>query len=175
MRQELKQAAAQKLGSVRSRRAEPASEVERVLLRALVLPESDPARQRAAQGLSEDPAWYDGLPAAPLFDALAHAPAPENPLDAAPDDHTRALLAEVLASTSDPTLEPPTHGQTPPSPADRVENALETLKYKHMQRRKRELRTLIAEAERKGDQETAVKLSHELRTVEHELAALKAS
>ncbi len=143
LRQELKQAAAQKLGSVRSRRAEPASEVERVLLRALVLPESDEARQRAAKGLAEQPEWYDGSPAAPLFEALAHLPAPDNPLDAAPDDSSRALLAEVLASASDPAAQPL---------AQQVENAFRTLHRRHLDRRQREIRAAIGEAERRGDQ-----------------------
>lgn len=150
MRQELKEAAAARLSSVRSRRLEPANETERVLLRALVLPERDEARQRAAAALTENPAWYDGTAAAPLLEALAHAPAPANPLDAAPDDATRAMLAEVLASQP----EAPDHAvsrTTPQSMLDQVENALLTLASRHLERRQRELRTAIAEAERRGD------------------------
>ena len=44
MRQELKQAAAHRLASVPAQRKETLTETERILLRALVLPESDPAR-----------------------------------------------------------------------------------------------------------------------------------
>ena len=171
MRQELKQAATQKLGSVRAHRAQPASEVERVLLRALVLPESDQARIRAAQGLSEHPEWYDGLPAAPLFESLANLPAPSNPLDAAPDDSSRALLAEVLATASDPA--PEGSGQsTPQPPVQQVENAFRTLRTQYLQRRKRELKRTIAEAERRGDEEVAAKMSSDLRSIDRALREL---
>ncbi len=119
LRQELKDAAANRLSSVRSRRLEPATEIERVLLRALVLPRGDPARELAAAELLAHPEWYDGLGAAQLFEALAHAPVPSNPLDAAPDDATRTLLAEVLASQpdADTAALPAQRGTTPQSPA----------------------------------------------------------
>jgi DNA primase len=151
-RQELKQAAAQRLGSVRSHRHEPANEIERILLRALVLPERDSARQAAAPALAEHPEWYDGMNAAPLFDALAHAPAPGNPLDSAPDDATRAMLAEVLASQPDPDAALPAQRGSPLLDlAAQVEEALRSLEQRHLERRQRELRSAIAEAERRGD------------------------
>ena len=152
MRQELKDAAAQRLGSVRSHRHEPANETERVLLRSLVLPERDPARQAAANALAEHPEWYDGMNAAPLFDALAHGPAPDNPIDAAPDDTTRAMLAEVLASQPDAEdALPAQRGGPQLSLVDQVEEALRSLHHRHLERRQRELRASIAEAERRGD------------------------
>src|SRR5258708_25414217 len=61
MRQELRQAAAQRVESVRSHSHDPASETERILLRALVLPENDSARVLAAEELAQHPEWYDGL------------------------------------------------------------------------------------------------------------------
>jgi DNA primase len=155
MRQELKQAAAAKLASVRAHRPQPASEIERVLLRALVQPESDPARQRAAAGLAENPTWYEGLPAAALLESLANAPAPDNPLDAAPDNDACALLAEVLASTH------ATPEATPGTPVAEVENAFQTLHRRYLERRQRELRAAIAEAERRNDQEMVSKLLQE--------------
>ena len=165
LRQELKQAAAQRLGSVRSHRAEPASELERVLLRALVRPESDTARQRAAAGLAEHPEWYEGLGSAPLLETLAHAPAPDNPLDAAPDDSSRAMLAEVLASAGDaPSADP----------ARQVEEAFRTLQRRHLERRQRELRTAIAEAERRGDQTMVNTLLQEKLRVSRMLRELDA-
>jgi DNA primase len=173
LRQELKQAAAQKLASVRQHRPEPASEIERVLLRALVLPETDPTRQRAAAGLAEHPEWYEALPAAPVFEALVHAPAPDNPLDAAPDTTSRAILAEVLASAADPAQEPGRNSPQPP--AQQVENAFRTLRRRHLERRQRELRAGIAEAERRGDQPMVdtlllekVRISRALRELEAE-------
>jgi len=151
MRQELKHAAANRLSSVRSRRLDPATETERVLLRALVLSEKEEARSLAAAGLAQHPEWYEGISAAPLFDALAHSPAPDNPLDAAPDDDLRTMLAEVLASLPDPEATP-LRGPAPQTLAEQVEHALHSLHHRYLELRQRELRASIAEAERRGDQ-----------------------
>ncbi len=66
----------------------------------------DDARAAAANGLAEHPDWYEGMGAAPLFDALAQLLVPRNPLDAAPDDATRACS---------PKSSPPSPTPTPPS------------------------------------------------------------
>jgi DNA primase len=156
LRQELKQAAQQRLRSVPSYRPLPASETERVLLRALVAPNTphglDPAREQAVSGLEEHPEWFDGLPAGPLIDALVHAPVPENPLDAAPDDSLRAMLAEVLASTIDTSTatQQQARGEAQ-SVKDQIANALHALRTRYLERRQRELRAAIAEAERRGE------------------------
>jgi DNA primase len=152
LRQELKQAAAQRLASVKAYRPAAASETERVLLRALVLPEHDEARVQAVSGLEEYPEWYEGMPAGPLIEALVHAPAPENPLDAAPDDGSRAMLAEVLGSVVDTST--PSQRQARGEPqglAEQIANALHALAFRYLERRQRELRGAIAEAERRGD------------------------
>jgi len=173
MRQELKQAAAQRLSSVRSRQMDPASETERVLLRALVLPERDEARRIAAEALAEHREWYEGLPAAPLFDALAQASAPDNPLDAAPDDTSRAMLAEVLASQPEVAASAGTlHKIAPQTMAEQVENALVTLKTRYLERRQRELRSAIAEAERRGDHGMVETLTLEKMKVDRALREL---
>ncbi len=168
MRQELKEAAAARLSSVRSRRLDPANETERVLLRALVLPERDVARQRAASALTDHPEWYDGTAAAPLLEALAHSPAPSKPLDAAPDDATRAMLAEVLASQ--PEVPDQTISRTvPQTMLEQVENALLTLSTRHLERRQRELRAAIAEAERRGDHVMVESLTLEKMKIDRSL------
>ena len=170
MRQELKQAAAQRLRSVRSRSFEPASETERVLLRALVLPEQDDARRAAADALVEHPEWYEGLPAAGLFDALAHGPAPANPLDAAADDPSRTLLAEVLASHPDDSdTSDALRKLVPQTPAEQVGNALLTLHERYLKRRQEELRAAIAEAERRGDHAMVEMLTLEKMKVDRSL------
>ena len=168
LRQELKDAASNRLSSVRSRRLDPATEIERVLLRALVLPEQEEARQRAATALAEHPEWYDGSAAAPLLEALAHAPAPSNPLDAAPDDATRAMLAEVLASQPD-TPAASVSRTLPQTMLEQVENALHTLSTRHLERRQRELRSAIAEAERRGDQAMVQTLTREKMKIDRAL------
>jgi DNA primase len=156
LRQELRQAAAQRVESVRSHSHDPASETERILLRALVLPEDDPARQLAATRLSENPGWYDGLPSSVILETLASASPPANPLDAASDQPGRVLLARALEQ---PDLEDLT--VTPKSMTEQVDDALHTLERRHLERQQRELRTLLAEAERRGDDEMLSRLIQE--------------
>ncbi|SNT31159.1 DNA primase [Granulicella rosea] len=164
LRQELKQAAAQRVESVRAHRVEPISETERVLLRALVLPETDPARVLAAEKLADNPEWYEGLPAAPLFDVLAHNVVPGNPLDAAPDNATRAMLAQVLQ-----TIPEAVEGSPQQSMEEQTENALQALAYERLKRQQRDLRAAIADAERRGDAELAMTLMNEKMQVDRAL------
>ncbi|WP_213805622.1 DNA primase [Granulicella sp. dw_53] len=163
LRQELKQAAAQRVESVRSHSGEPASEIERVLLRALVLPEDDPARILAAEQLQLHPEWYDTLPAATVLESLANAPAPANPLDAAPDNQGRVLLARALEHAPDQTSSQST------SIFDQVEDVLHILERDWMGRRQREIRSLIAEADRRGDQDMLSKLNTEKVQIDNKL------
>lgn len=165
LRQELKQAAAQRVESVRAHTSDPASETERVLLRALVLPENDSARTLAAEQLAQHPEWYDTLPAAAVLEALANAPAPPNPLDAAPDQQSRVLLARALQDADDPAE---ASSQTQ-SMTEQVENALHTLKRRQLERRQIELRTLMAEAERRGDDEMSAKFTAEKLQIDRNL------
>ena len=160
MRQELKQAAAQRVASVPAHREEPLTETERILLRALVLPESDAARIIASTHLMEHPAWIADLATADLLDALAHAPAPANPLDAATSDEARAHLAHALDHTPQSTDPPLT---------EQVEGALHTLEHLRLERRQRELRSQIAEADRRGDQAMLGQLIQEKVDVDKQL------
>jgi DNA primase len=160
MRQELKQAAAKRVASVPAHRSEPLTETERILLRALVLPESDAARIIASTRLAEHPEWIADLATADLLDALANTPAPSNPLDAASTDEARAHLALALDHTPQPTDPPLT---------DQVEGALYTLEHRRLERRQRELRSQIAEADRRGDQEMLVRLIQEKLEIDRQL------
>jgi len=162
MRQELKQAAVHRLASVPAQRKELLTETERVLLRALVLPESDPARKLAARRLAENSAWIADLATADLLDTLANAPAPSNPLDAAASDEARALLAQALEYTP---------AKNDPALVAQVEDALHTLEERRLERRQRELRSQIAEADRRGDQEMLTQLIAEKLEVDRKLRA----
>jgi DNA primase len=164
-KKEFEQAASQRVESVRSRAQDPASETERVLIRALVLPEHDPARTLAAEQLIQHPEWYDSLPAAALLESLSNAPVPPNPLDAAPDQPSRTLLAYTLQNAEDPVAA----SSNTQSMTERVQNALDTLAYRQLERRQRELRTLMAEADRRGDQEMLRKLTAEKLQVDRKL------
>jgi DNA primase len=149
MREELKQAAAQRVASVPTHREEPLTETERILLRALVLKESETARMIASTSIADHPEWIADLATADLLDALAHAPAPANPLDAASTEEARAHLAHALDYSPQPS-DPPLTVQ--------VEGALHTLEQRRLERRQRELRSQIAEADRRGDQEMLARL-----------------
>jgi DNA primase len=160
MRQELKQAAAQRTASIPAQRAEPLTETERILLRALVLPEADPARIVASIQIADHPEWIADLATANLLDTLAHAPAPANPFDAASTVELRDHLAHALEHAPAPT-EPPLVTQ--------VENALHTLEHRRLERRQRELRSQIAEADRRGDQEMLKQLMTEKLDIDRQL------
>ena len=163
VKQELQHAATHRLASVRSTSAEGLSQTERILLRALVLPEHDPIRQRTASELISHPEWMDGMTAGELIEALAAQPVGDNPLDAAPDDRSRELLARLLSE--DAIGDPATL-------AVDVRNALHALERTRLERRRNELKAMIAGAERRGDidmvtklQDEAVQINSALRTL----------
>jgi DNA primase len=157
---EVKQAAAQRTASIPAHRAEPLTETERILLRALVLPESDPARVIASTHLAEHPEWIADLATADLLDALAHSPAPPNPLDAAQTIEARAHLALALDHSP--------HASEAPLTVQ-VEGALHTLELRRLQRRQRELRSQIAEADRRGDQPMLTQFIQEKLHIDRQL------
>jgi len=163
--EELRTAAAQRLSSVRANTDAPVSETERVLLRALALPASDPAHTLAAEAITQHPQWVEGLATSDLLEALANAAAEENqnPLDLAPDEHSRNLLASVLLQSEAPEGE---------GLAFAVNDALSSLERRALERRQRELRTLIAEADRKGDQPMVNQLTEELQHLNRTLRGL---
>ena len=155
----MKQAAQQRLESVKAAQPKAVSEIERILLMALVLPDADSARQLAAEQLAANPEWVADLASAELMEVLANGPSPDNPLAAAPDDASRMLLASVMhqATGENENLH------------EQVKDALQTLHERRLERRLRELRTLIAEATRRGDEAMLRQLAHEKLTVEREL------
>lgn len=162
--QELKQAAQQRLESVRAPQARAVTEVERILLSALILPDADSARALAAETLAANPGWFGELPTAAVMEVLANAPAPENPLDAAPDAGARALLASALHAS----WEIPEAEQARQSLAERVRGALQTLKERYQERRGRELRAAMNEAQRRGDEAMLQRLMQEKIALDRE-------
>ena len=142
VRQELQHAATHRLESVRSNAGQAMNETERILLRALVMPETSRARRRAASEIAVHPEWLEGMAAGELIEALALAPAGSNPLDTAPDDRSREVLARVLhedAGIDEAMLDA------------EIGNVLHTLERRRLERRQRELRSMMVEAERRGD------------------------
>jgi DNA primase len=160
LRQELKQAAAQRTASIPAQRRRTAHR--------------DGARPAARAGAAGDQpgaghrfypagrasAWTADLATADLLDALANAPAPSNPLDAASTDELRAHLANALDHA-------PAPGEA--SLVDQVEGALDALEGRRLKRRQRELRSQIAEADRRGDQEMLKQLIAEKLDIDRRL------
>src|SRR5215469_5136721 len=162
--QELKQAAQQRLESVRAPQPRAVTEVERILLSALVLPEADSARRMAADTLTAHPEWASELPTSAVIEVLTNAPAPDNPFDAAPDPGSRALLAAALHASS----ELPEADSERQNLLDRVQGALQTLQERYRDRRSRELRAAMSEAQRRGDESMLNQLMQEKIALDRE-------
>ena len=139
LREELRQAALKRRDHIETR-ATPLTEVERVLLRALAIndPENERARRLATMALAEQPAWFEHLGACAALLALA-ARQSRDPMDVVEDPAQRALLAETLMA------------ETKPPGESEVQSAIQEIHERAIESRQRELRTLIAEAERRGD------------------------
>jgi len=139
LREELRQAALKRKDHIETR-ASILTEVERVLLRALAItdPENETARRRTGHAIAEQPAWFEHLGAYPALRALAGRQAGD-PMDAVEDPAQRAMLAAVLLAE----VKPPEENE--------VESAIQELEERAVVSRVRDLRALIAEAERRGD------------------------
>ena len=139
LREELRQAALRRRDHVEVR-AGSLTEVERVLLRALAItaPENQGARRLAAEALAQQPAWFERLGTFSALQALAVRQA-KDPMDVVEDPAQRAMLAEVLLAET-----------KPPGEAE-VQSAIQEIQERAIANRQRDLRALIAEAERRGD------------------------
>ncbi len=139
LREELRQAALRRRDHIEAR-ATTLTEVERVLLRALAIddPENARARRLAAMALAEQPTWFEHLGCFAALQALSTRQA-RDPMDVIEDEAQRALLAETLLA------------ETKPPEETEVQSAIQEIHERAIVRRQRELRELIAEAERRGD------------------------
>jgi DNA primase len=139
LREELRQAALRRRDHVEAR-ATALTEVERVLLRALCIddPEFERSRRLAIEALAQQPAWFEHLGSLVALQALAGR-ATRDPMDVVEDPEQRALLAEALLA------------ETKPPEEIELQSALQEIQERAIESRQRELRTLIAEAERRGD------------------------
>jgi DNA primase len=139
MREELRQAALKRRDRVETRTA-ALSGVEKVLLRALAVtdPDFEPSRRLAAAMIAQQPSWFEHLGAFPALQALAGRQA-RDPMDVVEDEAQRALLAETLLA------------ETRPPEETEVLSAIQEVQERSIESRLRDLRALIAEAERGGD------------------------
>ncbi len=139
LREELRQAALKRRDHIETRTT-ALTEVERVLLRALAIddPENEDARRLAAQALADQPTWFEHLGTYWALEALAGRQA-RDPMDVVEDPAQRALLAEALLA------------EVKPPETSEVRGAIQEIHERAIEHRQRELRSLIADAERRGD------------------------
>jgi DNA primase len=139
LREELRQAALKRRDHIEVRAA-TLTEVERVLLRALAItdPEFERGRRLAIDAILTQPAWFEPLGTFAAMQALALRQSAD-PMDVVPDEGQRALLAEALLAE----VKPPEESE--------IQSAIQEIQERAIASRLRDLRTLIAEAERRGD------------------------
>jgi DNA primase len=160
LREELRQAALTRRDRIEVK-ASALTEVERVLLRALAITDADheQARRLAARALAEQPAWFEHLGTCAALHSLSTR-ASGDPMEAVPDEHQRALLAEALL------------GETRPPETAEVLGAVQEIQERALEQRQRQLRTLIAEAERKGDVDELATLAQQRMEIDRTLRQL---
>jgi DNA primase len=139
LREELRMAALKRRDHVEARPT-ALTGVERVLLRALSVtdPEGAEARRLAVEAVLQQPAWFEHLGAFQAMQALAQRGA-RDPMGAVETPAQKSLLAEALLAET----RPPEEGE--------VTGALQEVQERTIEGRLRDLRALIAEAERQGD------------------------
>jgi DNA primase len=159
LRQELKQAALARRTDVRANASTATgwSEAEKLLLRALTLPAGQPARELARQRMLEEPSLCEGLSASVLLAAFVAAETISNPFDLAPDESSRHLLAAALLNGSQ-EIQP-----------EQVEDAFHSLRRSRLERRQRELRRSLTEAELRNDTAAVQELMTEKIALDREL------
>lgn len=154
VRQELRHAATNRAAPIKPPAEPQISEAEKIVVRLLApgaLPELNELRHTAIDVLSSE-GLIDGLPAQPLLELLL------SPLEGSTgSDSDQRQLAQILMQESDEITE------------ELVGSAIEALRRRKMERRKRELNTNIAEAERKSDAAALAVLLQEKLAIEKAL------
>jgi DNA primase len=172
--QELRHAASTRSSTVKPPAEPPVTDAERILIRALaaggqldVEPGSNPASEPAEQLDPQRQARYAltaerlhlGLAAESLLEALlASDEVAADPMALPLSDSDRRLLASTLLREDEPLT------------ADLLEEALEALRRRHLEGQRRQLRTQIAEAERKNDAQALARLMQEKVKLDRALA-----
>ena len=137
MRENFKQDAVKRRDRV-THTAPALNECERVLLRALASPTESAAFVCAATALEDQPACFEPLTVAPILIQLAKRGAVD-PLDVLPEGASRTLLAQLLMNEGEPVT------------SEEVNAAIAAARQIFLERRQRELKAAILEAERRGD------------------------
>ena len=160
LRQELRQAAAQRSESVRSTAGRPVPNAERILLAVLCQFEDMKARDIVQKQLIDNPSFYEGRVTTQLIEGLLNADSTTNILDLAVDPSSKLLLAQVL------------HDGQPDyksSMEEVAKHAIATLALEALKHRRREVLYEISEAARRGDYDTQLKLARERTDIDRKV------
>jgi DNA primase len=158
LREELKQAAAKRRDAIANTTV-GVDECERVLIRALAAPPADAAHRAATDALDRQPEIFEELSATPLLEQLRDRGAAD-PVESVAEGRDRQIVAQVLFAEFEPIT------------AEQVAAAIQPLHHRYLGRRQRELRALIAEAERKGDWGKVAELTNEKMKLDRQLRDL---
>jgi len=160
LREELRQAALHRRDHVEAKTS-ALTEVERVLLRALAIDDLayERSRRLAIEALAQQPAWFEHLGAYSALQALSAREA-RDPMDVVVDEAQRALLAETLL------------GETRPPEEAEVQSTIQEIHERAIERRQRDLRSLIAEAERRADHAELAQLTQQKLDLDRALRQL---
>jgi DNA primase len=151
LRDQLRQAALKRRDHV-DVRAATLTGVEKLLLRALAVtdPEHERTRRLVIDALMKQPALFEHLGAFLALQSLATRQA-KDPMEVVEDQAQRALLAEALLA------------ETRPPEEREVASAIQEIQERTIENRLRDVRHLLAEASRRGDNiELATLLRHKL-------------
>ena len=160
LREELRQAALKRRDHIEVK-SSPLTEVERVLLRALSIddPEHVESRRIAGEAILQQPTWFEQLGTFLTLQALAGRRTAD-PMEVVENPAQRALLAEVLL-----------HETRSPG-EEEVAGAIQQAEERSLEKHQRELRALIAEAERRGDVAELIALTQQKLGIDKALRQL---
>ena len=164
LRNELRQAAARRVESLPTARTASATQIDIVLVQALLLPAADATRAEVANRLCDSPDLYADLASAGLLECLLNSTLYDDVLANAPDEPGRRLLAEILA-----------HPIEPLALREQALGVLYTLEGRRLERRMRELKTTTAEALRKNDPAALRQLDLQRHALQQQLRSRKLS
>jgi DNA primase len=158
LRQELKQAAAARSGGVKTAAQSPVTDAERLLVRALAPGGDFDLRARCAQLLASEP-LHHGLGAESLIQALLSADDAADAASVRLETEQRNLLASILMR-EDEELTP-----------ELLDRSLAALRRRSLERRQRDIKSQIADAERRQDAGLLASLVQEKLRIDRQLAS----
>ncbi len=166
LRQEIRHAATTRTATVKPANEPTITQAERIVVQALATPltgtskhDLDPRRQMQIK-LRAEP-LYEGLPTESLMLALLEADDSESwdPMTLPLSDADRAHLARILMESEELTV-------------GLLHESIEALRRGHLERKRRDLKFRISEAERKNDRTSLEHLLIEKQAVDKSLSSL---